>query len=357
MKLRNVPGGVGSPRLRLAVGTIAGLFLLGSLASSADSASLIATNGDGYLGMSLPAGFRAFSDLSPWNTPILNPAEADLHSKAMIGKLQQTAGTLRGAFFKWTVPVHVIDSARCPRVKVRSLGGAKNRDIDPDGDGIIEDVPIPPGVWPDPSKDGHMVLVDPQARQCWEFSRFGQNTNGGYVASGISVWDLDGLGFRLPFEGSYWWTYGSNGAGTPLIAGLIRPEEIEAGEIRHALMCATPINRKTSRPGGKPEVCPPASKTDGQGIGLDYIPEGAHLQLDPALNLNRLKLSPAVMIVARAMQKYGLFVTDGARDFKVYFQNVGPDGGKWRNWTGFDDLNKIPIESFRVLTCDIVEKP
>jgi hypothetical protein len=63
------------------------------------------------------------------------------------------------------------------------------------------------------------------------------------------------------------------------------------------------------------------------------------------------------MIVARAMQKYGLFVTDGARDFKVYFQNVGPDGGKWRNWTGFDDLNKIPIESFRVLTCDIVEKP
>jgi hypothetical protein len=335
---------------------MAGLFLLGAPARAADVSLPPASGNAGYLGMSLPAGFRAFSELSPWNTPILNPAEVDRSSKAMIGRLQREARTLRGAFGKWTVPVHVIDSTSCPRVKVRSISGEKNRDIDPDGDGIVEEVPIPPGVWADPSKDGHMVLVDPGVRKSWEFSHFGQDTNGGYVASGISIWDLEGLGFRLPFEGRLWWTYGSNGAGTPLIAGLIRPEEIEAGEIRHALMCATPINRKTSRPGGRLEVCPPASKTDGQQIGPDFIPEGARLQLDPALDLEQLNLSPAVMVVARAMQKYGLLVTDGARDFKVYFQNLGPDGGAWQHWKGLDDLNKIPIVSFRVLKCDIVEK-
>lgn len=324
------------------------LMLLGGIAGAA--------GGGGYLGMSLPAGFRAFSELSPWNTPILNPAEVDPFSKAMIIRLQREAVTLRGAFVKWTVPVHVIDSRLCPRVSVRSSSGEKNRDIDPDGNGIVEDVPIPPGIWPDPESDGHMVLVDPHARTSWEFSRFGRDTNGQYVASGISVWDLDGMGFRLPFEGRFWWTYGSNGAGTPLIAGLIRPEEIEAGEIRHALMCATPVNRKTSRPGGKLEVCPPASKTDGQGVGPDTIPEGARLQLDPSLDLNRLDLPPAVRIVARAMQQYGLIVTDSARDFKVYFQNLGPDGGKWGKWRDFDALNKIPISSFRVLKCDIVVK-
>jgi hypothetical protein len=328
-------------------GSAAGLFLLGSLANAADG---------GYLGMSLPAGFRAFSELSPWNTPILNPAEADPFSKAMIGRLQREAVILRGAFVKWTVPVHVIDSRQCPRVSVRSSSGEKNRDVDPNGDGIVEDLPIPPDIWPDPARDGHMILVDPHARKSWEFSRFGRDTNGQYIASGISVWDLDGLGFRLPFEGRFWWTYGSNGAGTPLIAGLIRPEEIEAGEIRHALMCSTPVNRKSSRAGGKMEVCPPACKTDGQGIGPDTIPEGARLQLDPSLDLNRLGLSPAVKIVARAMQEYGMIVTDGARDFKVYFQNLGPDGGKWGKWSGFDDLNKIPITSFRVLQCDIVVK-
>jgi hypothetical protein len=341
---------------RFFIGVGAGLFLLAHRVNASGEPLPVAANGGGYLGMSLPAEFRAFSDLSPWNTPIQNPADEDPSSKLMVGNLSQKAKKLHGAFFRWTVPVHVIDSTKCPRVRVRSLKGRKNHDIDPDGDGYVEDVPIPSGIWPDPTPDGLMVLVDPQARKSWEFSRFGQDTNGQCSASGITIWDLDGPGFRLPFEGAYWWTYGSNGAGTPLIAGLIRPEEIAAGEIRHALLCATPINRKTSRPGGKQEVCPPASKTDGQGIGLEFIPEGARLQLDPALDLDRLDLSPAVKIVARAMQRYGMYVTDGARDFKVYFQNLGPDGGKWQQWKGFDDLTKIPIESFRVLKCDIVVK-
>ena len=142
-----------------------------------------------------------------------------------------------------------------------------------------------------------------------------------------------------------------------MIAGLIRPEEIEAGEIRHALLCATPVNRKAAQYGGSSELCsPPASRTDGYGYGVEYIPEGARIQLDPNLDLDSLALSEGSKTVARAMQKYGMIVGDNSRAFKVYFQNIGPDGEVWEKYGYFQDLKNIPVERLRVLKCNIVTK-
>jgi hypothetical protein len=203
-----------------------------------------------------------------------------------------------------------------------------------------------------------MLLIDPRQRKAWDFSVAKRLPNGSWVASRIDAWDLDGPGFRKPFT-SWWWLYGARGSGFPLIAGLIRPEEIEAGEINHALVFASPINRKTTYPGGKQQVCsPPASKTDGRGIGFEFIPEGARLQLDPALDLDSLNLSSATKVIAKAMKKYGMYNCDGSSDFNIYFQNLGPDGGKWKEYNFFDDLEEnIPIERFRVLKCNLVSKP
>ncbi|MGD9160758.1 MAG: hypothetical protein PVG39_20235, partial [Desulfobacteraceae bacterium] len=189
------------------------------------------------------------------------------------------------------------------------------------------------------------------------FSQAKQLSDGSWSASIIDVWDLKGPGYRRPFYGSRWWRSGANGGGTPLIAGLIRPEEIEAGEIRHALLCATPINRKATLYGDPSELCsPPASRTDGYGYGVEYIPEGARIQLDPALDLDSLGLSEGSKTVAKAMQKYGMIVGDNSPTFKVYFQNLGPDAELWIKYNYFQDLMNIPVEKFRVLKCNIVTK-
>lgn len=311
----------------------------------------------GYLGMSLPATFLPFQPSSPWTTPIPAAPEIDPDSDLMISNLSAEVYDLGAAFVKWTTPVHVIDSAQARKVSVYSVKGPKNPDVDPNEDGIVENVPMPACVWPDPEQDGHMVLVDPVARKSWEFSRFGLDTNGNYIASGISIWDLNGAGYHAPFTGSYWWTYGSNGAGVPWIGGIIRPEEIAAGEIKHAILCATPVNRKCTVDGQKEQVCIPACKTDGWGIGTAYIPEGTRLQLDPNLDLDALKLSPETKVVARAMQKYGMIVSDNSSAFKTYFQNLGADGGAWANSPIPDELWKIPVSSFRVLKCNLVTRP
>ncbi|KKR31055.1 MAG: hypothetical protein UT63_C0086G0007 [Candidatus Gottesmanbacteria bacterium GW2011_GWC2_39_8] len=312
----------------------------------------------GYLGMSLPANFKAFGPNCPWNTPIPKNPETDSFSELMINNLKYKAKVLKIDTKKWTIPLFVIDSKNSPKVDVKTTSIYLYYTVDPDENGIAEGIPIPEGVWPDPEKDGHMLLIDPKVRKSWDFSRAKKLPDGSWIASRIDVWDLNGPGFRDPFSGKYWWTSGARGSGFPLIAGLIRPEEIEAGEINHALVFASPINRKATFPEGKPQLCsPPASVTDGEEIGYEYIPEGARLQLDPALDIDSLNLSPATMVIVRAMQKYGMYNGDGSSDFKIYSQNLGPDGGIWSKYSYFDDLKNIPIERFRVLKCNLVSKP
>lgn len=308
-------------------------------------------------GMSLPPDYLPFSPDSPWNTPITAKPKIDAFSGQMISNLKQTAQMLKGDMTKWTIPLFVIDSESCRKTNVAANKKELNPLLDPDGNGVAEALPVPEGVWPDPESDGHLLLVDPNLGQSWDFSVMKRGANNKWTASRIDLWDLDGPGFREPFKGKYWWTYGARGSGMPLLAGLIRPEEIEAGQINHALAFASPVNRKASFPGGPVELCSPtASRTDGQGEGVEFIPEGARLQLDPALDLNTLNLSKETMIIARALQKYGMYNSDNSKAFKLYFQNLGPDGGKWKTISDFNDLRNIPIEKFRVLKCNVATR-
>lgn len=301
--------------------------------------------------------FRPFSKTSPWNTPIPTNAPVDPNSEKMIVMLSSNAGSLSANITKWTVPVFTIDSQRAPRLDVKTTSSCLNPRVDPDGNNIAEGLPIPVDVWPDPSADGHLVLVDIYKRLCWDYSRFVRISDTKVTASRIDVWDLDGPGYRDPFTGNKWWTCGARGSGTPLLGGLLRPEEVQAGEIRHALAFGCPINRRSRSLDTGEELCsPPAQRTDGEGIGAQYIPEGARLQLDPALDLQTLKLSPGTLVIARALQVYGMFDVDSASTCSLYFQNVGADRGKWRQIGDFMDLQNIPLNRFRVLKCEIVER-
>ncbi|MGD9161943.1 MAG: hypothetical protein PVG39_26265, partial [Desulfobacteraceae bacterium] len=122
----------------------------------------------GLVGMSLPASFQAFSDDSPWNSPIPDTPEIDIHSDIMVAHLKEKAQIIKGDIVKWTIPLFVIDSAVCPRINIESTKGELYSTIDPDKNGIAENIPIPQGVWPDPEEDAHMILVDPEVNKVWE---------------------------------------------------------------------------------------------------------------------------------------------------------------------------------------------
>ncbi|MEI8352866.1 MAG: hypothetical protein WCG36_11225, partial [bacterium] len=179
--------------------------------------------------------FRPFSSTSPWNTPIPTNAVVDPDSEAMITMLSSNARTLSANIRKWSVPVFIIDAARTPLVNVRTTSECLNPRVDPDRNNIAEGLPIPANVWADPAGDGHLALVDISQRKCWDYSRFRRKSSGEVTANRVDIWDLDGPGYREPFEGTNWWTCGARGSGTPLLGGLLRPEEVQAGVIRHAL--------------------------------------------------------------------------------------------------------------------------
>jgi hypothetical protein len=124
-------------------------------------------------------------------------------------------------------------------------------------------------------------------------------------------------GTSWPGARTYW---GATATGFPLIAGLIRMDELARGRIDHALAI--------SIPGARAGVFAwPAQRTDGTLVSDDALPEGAHLRLDPALDIAALRLPAPTRAIAVAAQRYGLIVRDRtARTTALYAEDPGSTG-------------------------------
>jgi hypothetical protein len=101
--------------------------------------------------------------------------------------------------------------------------------------------------------------------------------------------------------------------------GLITLEDLELGQINHALAIAIPNARSK-------EYSSPAQRTDGYSTAPMSLPEGAHLRLDPNLNLASLHLPRFTLMLAEAAQRYGIFVRDSASNVAFVAQDPTPTG-------------------------------
>jgi hypothetical protein len=101
--------------------------------------------------------------------------------------------------------------------------------------------------------------------------------------------------------------------------GLITLEDLELGQIDHALAIAIPNTRKG-------EYASPAQRTDGYSSAPLSLPEGAHLRLDPNLDLASLHLPHMTLMIAEAAQRYGIFVRDSGVNVAFVAQDPTPTG-------------------------------
>jgi len=170
------------------------------------------------------------------------------------------------------------------------------------------------------------------------------STNAGYYSN--SVWDgLDVL------QG---WDWGSTASSLPMIAGTAMLSELRAGHIDHALAINIPEPCKTW-------FSWPAQQTDGTSAQLSTcMLEGAHLRLDPKLDLSKLNLPPVTRMFAQAAQKYGLIVRDrtGAGNDTTFFGEdptpTGTDpyrgpGGFYGSLSARDVATRFPWSSLQLL--------
>jgi hypothetical protein len=171
--------------------------------------------------------------------------------------------------------------------------------------------------------DRHALMIDPST--CTLYELFAARWNGGNPSAGSgAVFDLASNDLRKAG-----WT-SADAAGLPIFPGLVRWDEVQAGEIDHALRFTVSC---TSR-----RYVWPARHQAGQS-DRRCPPMGARFRLKRGFNVSRFGAD--VKVVLRAMKRFGMIVADNGSDW--YFQGTVDDG--WTNGL-LDQLKRVPAGAF-----------
>jgi hypothetical protein len=260
---------------------------------------------------------RAFSPESPFNKKIPPRTPTDPASQAAIRSLLAFGQTVNVNLGSWTPPVFVatktspVKSVQLPR-------------------GASVDVPVPSGAAPSTDTDGYLTIIDRPRGCTYDFFRAQQRGDGSWVAGGAAAFRLGGTGVHRP--------WGVRASGFALLAGLIRPSEVRANRIEHALVMGIP---NTS-----PSFRAPATTSDGRTPG--GIAMGSHFQLDPNFDVSRLP--PDQRMIARAMQRYGVYIGDTSGAITLYAQNTASTSGfLYPDWANGLTLSQEIVAGLRLL--------
>jgi hypothetical protein len=239
---------------------------------------------------------------------------------------------------QYTYPIYKIDSST-PRRTVQMTGYFSTYTSDSDRvgagfAGTLTDVPVPPEAAQSSGSDGSIVFWDPATGDEWSFWQWDES-NGQITAT-------NGYRYNSKWSGRFFDGKSGRGAGLPYLGGLVRPWEIAQGHIDHALAFAYAWPSS--------EFVFPASKSDGAGeVGAD-LPEGSRLQLDPSLtdaDFDQMGLSPAAKVIAKALQKYGMYVIDNSGSTKIMVEDNLT--ANWGNMLTRNSVSGISLDKFRVI--------
>ena len=295
--------------------------------------------------------WRPFSDDSPWNTPVPADAVSDAQSELLIADLASRGG-FRVNISDWSIPVYFVDSANTPRHSV----GDSRPGVYGAGFEFPRSIPIPRGAVPSPpfsdDSDNHLCIIDRKLGLEWGMWAARKDPDGRWMTGLGAVTDLRGSGVAPPWFDSprALDSHRARASGFPLIAGLIRLEEIKAGRIEHALVFAYDHCRTGV-------FIPPASTSQvAQLDAIDSrgIPMGGRIQLDPDWDVEASGLTRAGKIIARALQKYGAYCGDYAGANVLYAENSPEAVQAWKGVLSKNDLETVfnpqfISEHFRVI--------
>jgi hypothetical protein len=315
-----MPSSVVRPALLIAL-----LLAFGSATGCGDTRSqaLAANDRSGSVadGASPSAGkspFRFFSPTSFWNRPI--PAHAHLYrrSAAIVGtfadEIAREDTEKKGPYiltFAWSVPIYTVPADQ-PTVKVTLEGVSPSPALQAAWDAV----PLPADAQPAAGTDKHLVVWQPSTDTLWEFWHLEKTEEGWRAGWGGAIekasYDSGTYGSEAWPGATQWW--GASASSLSIAGGLITLEDLERGQINHALAIGIPDVRAGV-------YASPARRTDGKSTYPLALPEGAHLRLEPSLDLAALHLPRLTLMIAEAAQRYGIFVRDGTGNVAFYAQD------------------------------------
>jgi len=269
------------------------------------------------------APFRFFASTSFWNEPVPADAPRDQSSAGVVGALDGLVGEEEQAdsgpwinTTKYSVPVYTVPSDQ-PTVAVQLV------DHDPNAvmSAAWSAVPLPAEAQAAGGTDGDLAVWQPSSDRLWEFWRLGHEGGGWHATWGGAMQNVSsdtGVFGPEAWPGAETW-WGVSASSLSLVGGLISLEDLEKGQINHAVSMSIPDVRAGV-------YASPAQRSDGKSPDPLSLPEGAHLRLDPNLDLAALHLPRVTLLIAEAAQRYGIFITDGAGVVTFQAQDPEPTG-------------------------------
>ena len=185
--------------------------------------------------------------------------------------------------------------------------------------------PVPLDATVEPGSDRHVLVA---SANCHLYELFGASrTASGWKAASGAVFVLRSNRLRPEH-----WT-SADAAGLPILPGLVRPAEVRAGHIDHALRFTV---ERTQR-----GYVHPATHQAGSTNSLSAPPMGARFRLKASFSLRGY--TGAALVILKALKKYGMFVADNGGDWFL-----SGTGHSW-NDANLEQLKRVPGSAFEAV--------
>lgn len=181
---------------------------------------------------------------------------------------------------------------------------------------IPPDAPIEGG--PGSGGDRHILVLERDSCRLYETWSSYRQADGSWQAGSGAVFDLRSNALRPAG-----WT-SADAAGLPILPGLVRYDEVQSGEIAHALRLTLPNTHHA--------YLWPARHAAGQSDPEQNLPPmGARFRLKTSVDI--AGFSAGNQVILRALKKYGAFLADNG---SAWYLSGAPDP-RWDD----DDLARL----------------
>ncbi|MBA2665659.1 MAG: hypothetical protein H0U69_01355 [Trueperaceae bacterium] len=193
-------------------------------------------------------------------------------------------------------------------------------------DAFVEGAPAPGQSVPD--GDRHVVVLQTGTCTLYELFDAERQGDGSWTAGSGAVFDL--RGYELRPAG---WT-SADAAGLPILPGLVRYDEVAAGEIGHALRFTAPRTRRA--------YVWPARHFASSDTDPALPPMGQRFRLRADADVSGF--SDEALVIARALQTYGMILADNG---SAWFLSGAPDD-RWDD-DALRDLRQLQGSEFEAV--------
>ncbi len=160
------------------------------------------------------------------------------------------------------------------------------------------------------SKDHSLLIVQPDTNHFYQIFDAQKNADGTWSAGSGAVFNLSSYALRP--DG---WT--ADAAGLPVLPGLLRYEEVDSGEINHALRITTWTTQNA-------HIWP--ARHDAGINDTAFPPMGQRFRLKSTFDI--AGYTPQQQVILKAMKKYGMILADNNGDKKIWGLSATEDS-RW----------------------------